>query len=48
MIRFNLFNEKSTFEERLSEGTITNEEISFIKESGEIYTNEHYWGGGGS
>lgn len=47
MIRFNLFNEKSTFEERLSKGTITNEEISFIKESGEIYTNEHYWGGGG-
>jgi hypothetical protein len=45
MIRFNLFNEKSTFEEKLSEGAVTNEDVSFIKDSKEIYTNNCYWGG---
>lgn len=44
MIRFNLFNKKSTFEEKLLDDAITNEDISFIKDSGEIYTNGYYWG----
>lgn len=48
MIRFNLFNKKDTFEENLSSGTIINEDISFIKESCEIYTNGHYWRAGGT
>lgn len=46
MIRFNLFNEKSTFEQKLLDGAITNEDVSFIKDSNEIYTNGHYWGAG--
>jgi hypothetical protein len=45
MIRFNLFNKKSTFEEKLLDGIIANEDVSFIKNSNEIYTNGHYWGG---
>lgn len=45
MIKFNIINEKNTFEEKLSEGIITDEHVSFIKDSGEIYTHGHYWGG---
>lgn len=45
MIRFNIIDEKNVFEEKLSEGVITNEQISFIKDSKEIYTHGQYFSG---
>ena len=43
---FNFFNNKDTFIEKLNEGVVSNKQISFIKDSKEIFTHGELWGGG--
>lgn len=45
MIKFNIFNKKETFIDKLSANNVSDEQISFIKDSKEIYTQGDYWGG---
>lgn len=45
MGNLNICSSKDVFIENLTNGTITNTQISFIKDSKEIFTQGEYWGG---